>query len=619
MKSNKNKPFRLRFFWPFSIFLGILFFLLVFFTSANDDIESTEEHLADTVNYLKKQCSTYSNLNLASETKSLMRIIECCQQAAHNISTDNRLHGTTSMEKASMEEFTKDLYITGIIFLDETGTVTSEYCTDSIGSAGLTDTLEKEVLLDVAIHPEKTYSSRIDCEDGSYIDLAAVGRTDTSGIIVTYYHTPLDYIESYSISFQNLLSGYSISRSSTIVITSGDKVIASNEEKLEGTDIKDIEVLDGQKVEKDDTEAVYNGIVIDGEFADWDAVKKYDAVCPNDAHNECISKTAMMFDGDYVYVYVKDGTGGDASGAGTHSNGRYSITTDLGYELVFQLDSKGYVNGVDGVDCRHVGNQWEIAVPKSALPAYNKTISFGLYRSEPFISGTANIKDDGSSDDKIIYDIRYDGLYGDWEYYPHTTIQYSTAGTHHNMVDSAGALFSNGSTVLGHVYTVMPEHLNEAGGEFTQAVTFKFNDSYNQVLYPRFVTVDEQGNINWNPKRDGLSDGTYEFYMFDTSAWGTSKNINELNDADICYGKMIVTVGSNRDECEFYFDLDKVAQKLGCDVSDFKQISAQFGRLGQEWINTAGASSGAWLGLFICIAGTCGVVVYKKKKGSIQV
>ena len=279
----------------------------------------------------------------------------------------------------------------------------------------------------------------------------------------------------------------------------------------------------------------------------------------------------------------------------------------------------GAMDGVDGVDCRHVGNQWEIAVPKSALPAYNKTISFGLYRSEPFISGTANIKDDGSSDDKIIYDIRYDGLYGDWEYYPHTTIQYSTAGTHHNMVDSAGALFSNGSTVLGHVYTVMPEHLNEAGGEFTQAVTFKFNDSYNQVLYPRFVTVDEQGNINWNPKRDGLSDGTYEFYMFDTSAWGTSKNINELNDADICYGKMIVTVGSNRDECEFYFNLDKVAQKLGCDVSDFKQISAQFGRLGQEWINTAGASSGAWLGLFICIAGTCGVVVYKKKKGSIQV
>lgn len=384
-------------------------------------------------------------------------------------------------------------------------------------------------------------------------------------------------------------------------------------------DIKDIEVLDGQKVEKDDTEAVYNGIVIDGEFDDWDVVKKYDAVCPNDAHNECISKTAMMFDGDYVYVYIRDGVSGSASGAGTHSNGKYSITTDLGNELVFQLDSKGYVNGVDGVDCRHVGNQWEIAIPADALPAYNKTISFGLYQSEPFVSGVANIRDDGSSDDKTIYDIKYDGLYGDWEYYPHTRINYATPGTQHNKVDAMGALFSDGNVVLGHAYTMMPEHLNEAGGEFTYALSIKFNDDYNQIIAPRFVTVDEQGNINWNPKTEDLSEGTYEFYMFDIGSWGTSKNINELNDADICYGKMTITVGSNRDECEFYIDLDKAAQKFGCDVSDFKQISAQFGRIGQQWINTAGASSGAWLGLFICIAATCGVVVYKKKKGSTQV
>ena len=243
MKSNKNRPSRLHLFWPFSLFLGILLFFLVFFTAAKDDMESTEEHLADTVNYLKKQCSTYSSLNLASETKSLMRIIECSQQVAHNLSADSRLYGATAIDKSAMEEFTQELYITGIIFLDENGTVTSEYCTDSTGSAGLSDTLEKEVLLDVAAHPEKTYSSRIPCEDGSYIDLAAVGRTDTSGIIVTYYHTPLDYIESYSLSFQDLLSGYSISRNSTIVITSGDKVIASTDENLEGTDIKDVEIL----------------------------------------------------------------------------------------------------------------------------------------------------------------------------------------------------------------------------------------------------------------------------------------------------------------------------------------------------------------------------------------
>ena len=51
-------------------------------------------------------------------------------------------------------------------------------------------------------------------------------------------------------------------------------------------------------------------------------------------------------------------------------------------------------------------------------------------------------------------------------------------------------------------------------------------------------------------------------------------------------------------------------------MSDFKQIDAQFGRLGQQWVTTAGASTGAWLGLCICVLITVGVLVYQKKKGS---
>ena len=48
-------------------------------------------------------------------------------------------------------------------------------------------------------------------------------------------------------------------------------------------------------------------------------------------------------------------------------------------------------------------------------------------------------------------------------------------------------------------------------------------------------------------------------------------------------------------------------------------IDAQFGRLGQQWVTTAGASTGAWLGLCICVLITVGVLVYQKKKGSNQV
>lgn len=392
--------------------------------------------------------------------------------------------------------------------------------------------------------------------------------------------------------------------------------------------VSDIQVLDGMSEEKETESApVYEGITIDGSFKDWAAVTKYDAACPNEAHKYCLEQTAMVFDGDYVYIYIKDGNVGSASGAGTHSNGQYSIKTDLGNELVFQLADDGNINGIDDAQCVHVGKQWEIAVPKSKLPSYNKTISFGLYLTEPFISDVANIKNDdnnGSNKDNDntgagSTDIEYDGLYGDWDKYPHTTIQYATAGTHHEMVDAKGALYCAGSTLYGHVVTTMPEHLGEAGGEFMNAVTIKFNDNYSQVFYPRVEHVASDGSINWNTPKGGYSDGTYEFYLFSTDAWHNSPDINNTNDADKWYGKMIITVKDGKDECEFYLDLEKVADKLGCDASDFEQIDAQFGRLGQQWITTAGASSGAWLGLVLCVGVTAGVLIHQKKKADRQV
>ncbi len=440
-------------------------------------------------------------------------------------------------------------------------------------------------------------------KDGNYGDIANAGvatineaHGNTAGPYVLEASIPMDF-------FAN--ADFSITFAGTTV------------------NISDIQVLDGKDDEKEtEPEPVYEGITIDGSFGDWAAVTKYDAGCPNEAHKYCLEQTAMVFDGDYVYIYIKDGNSGSASGAGSHSNGQYSIKTDLGNELVFQLTDDGNIKGIDDARCVHVGKQWEIAIPKSDLPSYNSSISFGLYLTEPFISDVVNIKNDDNNkedDNTGSSDIEYDGLYGDWNKYPHTTIQYATAGTHHEMTDAKGALYCAGSTLYGHVVTTMPEHLEEAGGEFMNAVTIKFNDNYSQVFYPRTESVASDGSINWNTPKSGYPDGTYEFYLFSTDAWHNSPNINNANDADKWYGKMVITVKDGKDECEFYLDLEKVADKLGCDASDFKQIDAQFGRLGQQWITTAGASSGAWLGLVLCVGVTAGVLIHQKKKADRQV
>lgn len=434
-------------------------------------------------------------------------------------------------------------------------------------------------------------------KDGNYGDIANASAAtvneahgNTAGLYMIEASIPMDFFASsdFTITF----AGISVA-------------------------LSDIEVLDGVDTGEEEPDPVYNGITIDGRFKDWDAVTKYDAGCPNEEHKYCIEKTAMVFDGDYVYIYIKDGNAGSAFGAGSHSNGRYSIKTDLGNELVFQLTQDGGISGVENAECIHVGKQWEIAIPKADLPAYNNTLSFGLYLTDPFVTDVYNL--DGSTGKDTNIDIAYDGLYGDWNNYPHTTIEYATAGTQQDRTDAKGALYCVGSTLYGHVVTTMPEHLAEAGGEFMNAVTILFNNNWSQVFYPRMETVAEDGSINWNTPKGGMADGTYEFYLFSTDAWHNSPSIYDANDIDKWYGKMIVTIKDGKDECEFYLNLEKVAEKLNCDASDFKRIDAQFGRLGQQWITTAGASSGAWLGLILCVGVTAAVLVRQKKKSDRQV
>ena len=113
---------------------------------------------------------------------------------------------------------------------------------------------------------------------------------------------------------------------------------------------------------------------------------KTDTSCPNDAHKGCISQVAAIFDGDWLYLYIKDGKDGNASGAGSHSNGKFAITSDLGYETDIQLSTAPAVNGVNGAQIAYVGDEWEVAIPKDQLPKYKESLSFGLYLGEPLVS-----------------------------------------------------------------------------------------------------------------------------------------------------------------------------------------------------------------------------------------
>ncbi len=383
----------------------------------------------------------------------------------------------------------------------------------------------------------------------------------------------------------------------------------------------------------EEVEAVYDGIVIDGKYSDWNGVTMTDAECPNEIHPNCLEKVACIFDGEYVYLYFENGQDGIATGAGPNSNGRYSITTDTGRQLVFQLSTEdgGSVTGIEGAEAAYVGTKWEVAIPASALPEWKENISFGLYQVEPFISNITNLQ--GMEGTAGEFDgIVYDGLYGDWSAYPHTLIHYATAGTGEDQPDGEGALYYDGELLYAHVESSMEKHLLEGGGEFTSAVSIAFNGEkdYNADkswnLYPRYVAVAEDGTIDWNPQLKNLPDGEYEFYMLDARGEydrGRITNIADLEEHEQFLGKMKMRVGEKTDEMEFYVDLEQVATFLsyysGKDIqaSDFKTIEAQFGRIGQDWLSIAGASSGPYLGILLALVVSFGGIAIVKKRHKV--
>lgn len=223
--------------------------------------------------------------------------------------------------------------------------------------------------------------------------------------------------------------------------------------------------------------------------------------------------------------------------------------------------------------------------------------------------------------------IIYDGKYDDWTYYPHTTIEYATSGTQEHVVDSKGALYADSEQqkLFGHVVTTMPEHVQSAGQDLTEAISIRINNDDDLMLTPRFIAVDADGNIDWSPQRSGLPDGTYEYYLTSTTVDGTSKNINDLKADDVIYGKAKVTISEGKNETEWEIDIPTLAANLhtgwgqskdtvSIDPNDIKMFEAQYGRLGQQWITTAGTSTAPLIGIGLCLACVGGVLGWRRHK-----
>ena len=135
----------------------------------------------------------------------------------------------------------------GILVMDKDGKTDCEYSMDESLTDEITKYLQKDIIMDFAGYEERSYSERINREDGSRIDIAACARKDAPGIVAIYYYTSPEFIRNYTLTIQNLLSGYSTRKDGTIIVADKGTVIASNDESLLGQNTADNEVVQAMK------------------------------------------------------------------------------------------------------------------------------------------------------------------------------------------------------------------------------------------------------------------------------------------------------------------------------------------------------------------------------------
>ena len=233
--------------------LTVLLGIIIVFTSAfyffQTQKDEAEDKLVKIVNYVKVQCSTYTHYNEASESKSLLRMIESCRQLQTNIQME--MDAGKPLDEAFLKDNLSTLWMDGILVLDENGNIESSYSTDDAMLKQVYKYVSKDIVLDYMNYEERTYSQRIELDDGAHIDIATCARSDARGIVVTYYYTSAYFAQNYNLTLQNLLKGYSKKSDGTILVSDQGRIIASNDKSLLQDSTKKNEIIQILKENKD--------------------------------------------------------------------------------------------------------------------------------------------------------------------------------------------------------------------------------------------------------------------------------------------------------------------------------------------------------------------------------
>lgn len=379
-----------------------------------------------------------------------------------------------------------------------------------------------------------------------------------------------------------------------------------------------------------------NGIVIDGNFADWNTVQK----TQNPA--EALKEAAAVWSGDYIYLYLREQDSWDGCGTqvGSRNNGNYFLELNDGSKTSVMITKDGARlladNETYDLAMFYSNHEYEIAVPVDKLQGYNSKITslnFGImgedtltYITQGMINQSPGIDEDDTTEGKL-KKITYDYDFSDWEGYQKTSIGDNT------YADSSAALYSDGDILFGYV-DYYAGYYNDAFNYIYLCINGNNRYTYygdNDCIKFTLRGVDANGNVQWWNQATNLGPGDYEYYIFDNAYVGSASNINHPDDEyhrTYCYGRAYIHVDkTGRAQMEYYIDIPTLVKVVNIThqewgaydwhikQSDIKTFHVMYPRIGWgQWVTCGGTSTGPILGILLCLAVVVSAQVYRKKR-----
>ena len=234
MNSNHLQTIFSKKFWLVCIAVGISLFGAVFALSRRADIQNCEQRLTGVMEFIKAQSADYTKYNDTAVAKSLVREAAAIS-ALEDLSLD--------CDEAALSEYARMLWLTGISVLDAQGDLVCEYTENGTGYAQLQSGIKLEPILSVIDYPQKTYVKRVELGGDNFVNVAVHSCADGTGVVLAYRYIPAEFSEKSVLSIQDLLDGYEVSSTGTLLVAEDNRVAASNDPTLIGMDIFENERL----------------------------------------------------------------------------------------------------------------------------------------------------------------------------------------------------------------------------------------------------------------------------------------------------------------------------------------------------------------------------------------